>query len=223
MGRDFKREIESVNTKRQFGVQGHAAAIAARAMLAHSTQSSLFPHDKISLFPSAILSPLGVPFMLRFSLTTFSAALLLAISASSISAAPVTVLMNDQVYTLDSAKSENNTLWVTAEDLKKFSGFEIKPEGACLDEICIPLTPEMTRTEGDVKLYNATELARKLQQSFVESIDQTWAFGPVPQKITTYLKSALAPDFAIADRNGKVVRLSDFKGKKVLILTWASW
>ena len=31
------------------------------------------------------------------------------------------------------------------------------------------------------------------------------------------------PDFALPDRNGKTVRLSDFRGKKVLIVTWASW
>ena len=33
----------------------------------------------------------------------------------------------------------------------------------------------------------------------------------------------MAPDFALPDREGKLVRLSDFKGKKVLIVTWASW
>ena len=32
-----------------------------------------------------------------------------------------------------------------------------------------------------------------------------------------------APDFALPNREGEVVRLSDFRGKKVLIITWASW
>ncbi len=32
----------------------------------------------------------------------------------------------------------------------------------------------------------------------------------------------MAPDFALEDREGNVVRLSDFRGKKVLIVTWAS-
>ena len=33
----------------------------------------------------------------------------------------------------------------------------------------------------------------------------------------------LAPDFAVPDRKGKIVHLSDFRGKKVLVITWASW
>ncbi|MCZ6597977.1 MAG: redoxin domain-containing protein [Planctomycetota bacterium] len=33
----------------------------------------------------------------------------------------------------------------------------------------------------------------------------------------------LAPDFALPDRHGNLVRLSDFRGKKVLLYTWASW
>ncbi len=33
----------------------------------------------------------------------------------------------------------------------------------------------------------------------------------------------LAPDFALPDREGRTVRLSDFRGKRVLLLTWASW
>lgn len=33
----------------------------------------------------------------------------------------------------------------------------------------------------------------------------------------------VAPDFALPDRNGKIVHLSDFRGKPVLIHFWATW
>jgi peroxiredoxin len=33
----------------------------------------------------------------------------------------------------------------------------------------------------------------------------------------------MAPDFEMKDRAGKLVRLSDFRGKKVMLVTWASW
>ena len=50
-----------------------------------------------------------------------------------------------------------------------------------------------------------------------------WSFGELPVKRTAFLESARAPDFTLQDRDGNDVRLSDFLGKKVLIVTWASW
>ena len=38
-----------------------------------------------------------------------------------------------------------------------------------------------------------------------------------------FLESRVAPDFSVPDRQGRNVRLSDFRGKKVLVVTWASW
>jgi cytochrome oxidase Cu insertion factor (SCO1/SenC/PrrC family) len=33
----------------------------------------------------------------------------------------------------------------------------------------------------------------------------------------------LAPDFTLADMEGKKYSLSDFRGKKVLLALWATW
>jgi peroxiredoxin len=35
--------------------------------------------------------------------------------------------------------------------------------------------------------------------------------------------NGLAPDFEIPDRQGNVIRMTDLKGKKALIVTWSSW
>ena len=40
---------------------------------------------------------------------------------------------------------------------------------------------------------------------------------------SAFLDRAQAPDFALPDRQGNIVHLSDFRGKKVLLLAWASW
>jgi peroxiredoxin len=37
------------------------------------------------------------------------------------------------------------------------------------------------------------------------------------------LNSRVAPDVTVPDRRGRPVHLSDFRGKKVLLVTWASW
>jgi peroxiredoxin len=48
--------------------------------------------------------------------------------------------------------------------------------------------------------------------------------GPLPSK--TYLKAAdrrMAPDFTLTDQSGRSIRLSDMRGKVVLLNFWATW
>ena len=139
-----------------------------------------------------------------------------------------TVIYNDQTVTVERVLEDPNDLWVTPEDLTRINGFVLKPEGACLDAICIPIRQdvdsELFVTRGGQQWINVTELARKLQQAFAHDAEtNSWSFGAIPAVRTPFLKSAIAPDFELKDRTGKTVRLSDFRGKKVLLITWASW
>jgi thiol-disulfide isomerase/thioredoxin len=45
----------------------------------------------------------------------------------------------------------------------------------------------------------------------------------VRNKVKKYAKGAIAPTFSYPDMNGKMVSLSDFKGKIVYLDVWASW
>jgi len=45
----------------------------------------------------------------------------------------------------------------------------------------------------------------------------------MPVTRQSFLRGGEAPDFELMGRDGELVRLSDFRGKKVLLLTWASW
>jgi hypothetical protein len=143
-------------------------------------------------------------------------------------AAPATVLYNDRVVEIRETLADPNDLWVAPGDLTRINGFELKPEGVCFEELCIPLRQdrdsEMLITRTNQRWFNVTELARKLQQAFaVDAAHNVWSFGEIPVTRTRFLDTALAPDFSLPDRQGKTVKLSDFRGKKVLIVTWASW
>ena len=124
--------------------------------------------------------------------------------------------------------ADPNDLWVTKTDLPRVNGFELKPEGACLDEICIPI-----KQSEDSDLYvnrqgqgwvNVTGLARIIQQPVVADYDtQTFSLGAIPVQRTSFVRDAIAPDFELSDWRGEKYRLSDFKGKKIMLLSWASW
>ena len=45
----------------------------------------------------------------------------------------------------------------------------------------------------------------------------------IPARRAAFFNDALAPDFALPDLDGNTVQLSDFKGKKIMLLSWASW
>lgn len=139
-----------------------------------------------------------------------------------------TVLFDDKVVEIENTLPDPNDLWVTPDDLTRINGFVLKPEGACLAELCIPVRQDednaLVVTREGQKWFNVTALAGKLQQAYVSDNDSgVWSFGEIPISRKPFLESAIAPDFALKDRNGKTVRLSDYRGKKVLIITWASW
>ena len=157
------------------------------------------------------------------------AALVLAVPAAAFAQTQsVTVLYQDRVVEVERTLADPNDLWVVPADLPRINDFELKPEGACFETLCVPVRQdrdsEMFVTRAGQGWFNVTALARRLQQPFVVDHDhRVWSFGALPVARNSFVQSAVAPDFALPDRDGKLVRLSDFRGKKVLIVTWASW
>jgi len=135
-----------------------------------------------------------------------------------------TVLYDDRVVPLarvgSQPKSATDSLWVRARDLPAINGFEIKPQGACRADICIPIPKQMRRGE----FFDLTAFARRIKQAVVIDVDaRAWSFGEIQSLRGSYLESRQAPDITVPDRAGHAVALSRFRGKKVLLLTWASW
>jgi hypothetical protein len=148
----------------------------------------------------------------------------LALSAGAVaaSAAPAasaaTVLYGDRAVPLARVRAEGNDLWVRAADLPKINEFELKPQGACRADVCIPIDKKWREGE----FFQLTAFAKKVGESVVMD-SGVWSFGEIPALRGGFVNSRVAPDFAAPDRSGKMVHLSDFNGKKVLVVTWASW
>ena len=138
--------------------------------------------------------------------------------------AKATVLYDDRSITLDQVGPDPthspDVLWVRKIDLPRINDFVLKPQGACRADLCIPVSKEMTRGT----YFNLTAFARKIGQAVVvDRGARVWSFGEMPVLRGQFVDSRIAPDFAVPDRKGHLVRLSEFRGKKVLVVTWASW
>ncbi len=164
-----------------------------------------------------------------FSRVLFSSALAaMTVTTPTAVAEPAISLYQGRTTKIADTLPDPTDLWVSAADLEAVNGFVLKPEGACLDELCIPVKQDhdsdiFVNRDGRGWLC-VTELARRLGQPAVsDSEHRVWSLGQVPSVIASTLESAIAPDFELLDREGNPVRLSQFRGKKVLLVTWASW
>ena len=114
---------------------------------------------------------------------------------------------------------------VAPEALKSGLGWELKSEGLCKDEICVPvrdrsaLIPDAGENGVDLAGF-ASALGRPLA---IEPDARVAAIGVAAGERASKLATLEAPDFELPDLSGKVHRLSDQLGKKVLLIAYASW
>jgi len=110
-------------------------------------------------------------------------------------------------------------LTLTPEELHRQTGWEIKPEGACMGDVCVPLTETALGSDGtiDVKAF-AQQMAMPLA---VDDKHGVWALGPRPENHV--LTSEAVPDIVLDDFSGQTFDLASLRGRKVLLIAWASW
>lgn len=153
--------------------------------------------------------------------------LLLAPVASAAKDIHSTIIYDDVSTSLTAAREDAGQLWITTADLKRATRFEVKPQGVCRDELCFPLPKarqqEFLRKEPGTNWFNMSAFAALVHQPVAhDAALETWYFG-LRSDQRQGLSSLQAPDFTLPDINGKQHSLSDFRGKKVFLVTWASW
>jgi len=134
-----------------------------------------------------------------------------------------TVLYQGKEITL-SETGGGDGLLIRPEDLTRINGFELKPEGACLGDLCIPLRGDLLVERDGRRWFDLAAFADLLGQPYVADREAgVWSFAEIPARRDRLLVDAMAPDVEIRDRRGNVFTFADLKGKKALIVTWSSW
>ena len=115
-------------------------------------------------------------------------------------------------------------LWISAKDLEHATGWTLKPEGLCRDEQCTILSPADRERWVDGDAVCASGLWEALARPVLsDESHSTWMLGEAAADRSANLESLVAPDFTLPDITGRLHSLSDFRGKKVFLATWASW
>ncbi len=100
------------------------------------------------------------------------------------------------------------------------TGWEIKPEGACRADVCVPLPAGAVTAAGAL---DVRAVADRLGMPVVHDPEhRLWALGPATVSGRA-LASAVAPELVLPDVDGNEFRLSSLRGQKVVLAAWASW
>ncbi len=110
---------------------------------------------------------------------------------------------------------------IPADALEATLGWELQPEGLCRGVVCVPVDQSsLVREEGlDLGVF-ADALQRPLVTDEKHAVA---ALGASHHDRGEALTSLQAPDFTLSDLDGNRHSLSDQRGKKVLLVAYASW
>jgi peroxiredoxin len=127
-------------------------------------------------------------------------------------------------------RANGDRLFLTREQLRDTLDWELKPEGLCRGDVCVPTQshPDLVDPagdpaggEGDVDL---AVFARVMDRAYAQDVGHGVAvLGESSMDRRTLAAEGTAPDFELPDLDGNPVALHDYEGKKRLLATWASW
>ena len=111
---------------------------------------------------------------------------------------------------------------VSADAFARATGWTLKAEGLCKDEICVPVRDAATMSNGEA--IDVAEFVRVTGRNMViDSSRNVVAMGEQASNRAASMATLDAPNFTLPDINGNLVSLSDFANRKKLILAWSSW
>jgi hypothetical protein len=103
---------------------------------------------------------------------------------------------------------------VEPAELVRRTGWELKPEGLCKGDVCVPLETDVLEVD-----MLAERLGAPLLRDETHGV---WCLGPAAPTGRA-LTTAQAPDLELPTIDGESFALRSLRGQKVFLLAWASW
>ena len=134
-----------------------------------------------------------------------------------------TITIIDGERTTVTETGDETTMSIAPSDLHAATGWELKPEGLCRDDVCVPVRDRDALLDGAGRI-DLVAFAAALHRPVVADSDaRVVAIGTSSTTITEQLRTGQAPDFSLPDLDGTLHTLSGIGRKKKVLVVWASW
>jgi hypothetical protein len=134
---------------------------------------------------------------------------------------PFTLLDDGQRHDV-LATVEGGGVRLAPDALHAALGWQLKPEGLCRGDVCVPTAGrDALQGDGGVDLACFADVLGLPLALDPEA--GAASFGRSAAEHAGALATGQAPDFTLDDLDGRPHSLSDYRGKKVLLIAYASW
>ena len=135
--------------------------------------------------------------------------------------ATVTLISDEHVHDLEGT-IDGDAIRVRPDAVERALGWHLDASGLCRGDVCVPVR-DRARLSGSDGI-DLAELARVLDRPFAsDTAERVAVLGESAMNRSGTLATLSAPDFELPDLAGSKHHLSDHRGKKRLLIAWASW
>lgn len=117
---------------------------------------------------------------------------------------------------------QDDRIIVDSQNIKRALSWELKPEGFCQGTTCISI-PGDSSVVGPAGI-DLVQFASLVDRPLALDLEERAAYlGVSAGARAESLAGLQAPNFTLPDLDGKTHSLSDYRGRKVLLVAYASW
>jgi hypothetical protein len=136
----------------------------------------------------------------------------------------ITLLHEQSETACPTARADGEHLWIGRAEFEAATAWSLQPGGFCRGDVCVPVPSGRSAEFADGDTVNAAAFWRRIGNPVVhDASGEAWVLGTSATDRSASLQSLAAPDFSLPDLAGVNRTLSEHRGRKVLLATWASW
>jgi len=130
-------------------------------------------------------------------------------------------IISDESRTVE-ARVDGDRLLISPTDLPAALGWELRPEGLCRGDVCVPVRQPAGLFRGD-DLDLAAVAGALGRPAVVDAASGVAAVALDSEARRRAIDGLVAPEFTLADLDGVPRHLSDWSDRKRLLLAFSSW